>query len=61
MDIVEKTDELRRRIEVRAALFCADNYRIPTAQDLLIIQSAMLIGSLVAGELAMEELSNGTE
>jgi hypothetical protein len=59
MDMVEKSEELTRRIKERAASFCADNYRFTTAQDLLIIEQAMIIGALIAGELEMEELTDG--
>jgi hypothetical protein len=61
MDMVEKSEELRRRVKERAALFCDDNYRFITPQDLLIIENAMLIGALIVGELEMEELANGTD
>lgn len=61
MDMVQKTEELKRRIKQRATLFCMDNYRFTTAQDLIIIENAMLIGALVVGELEMEDLKDGTD
>ncbi len=61
MDMVEKSEELKRRVKQRAALFCADNYRFTTAQDLLVIENAMLIGALIIGELEMEELKDGID
>lgn len=37
-------------IKRRAALFCADNFTVPTPEDLLVIENAMLIGASIAFE-----------
>lgn len=57
-DITEHSDKLVAEIKRRTALFVADNSPMntgPGALPLAIIETAMLIGASIAGEMAMEE------
>lgn len=52
--MMDMTDEIIRRIKERAKVFVIDNIRHPTLMDFIIIENAMLIGSMVRCEVEME-------
>ena len=47
-------DEVTRRIKQRAMLFVIDNYKRPTDLDFVVIENAMMLGSVVRAEVEMD-------
>ena len=57
MNITTKqSEEITRRIKERAALFVFDNFRRPSRSDILVIESAMMMGASIAHEMEMDRL-----
>lgn len=56
MDMIEQQAELIRRVKQQAQLFVLDNMRYPTAADILIIESAMMVGAGIASLMELETL-----
>ena len=55
MDAIElQSERIVMEIKRRAMAFVNDNYRNPTPQDLLAIETAMLIGSSITLEVQAE-------
>jgi hypothetical protein len=50
-DYVQKSVDLRNRINERAKLFVCDNIKTPTMLDLLLIESAMMVGAFRAKQI----------
>jgi hypothetical protein len=51
----EQTEDLMQSIKSRAKAFVEDNYFNPTKRDFILIENAMLVGSLIATRVQMEE------
>ena len=55
MGIVEFTDELMKRLRDRSQEFVMDNIENPTESDFTLIHNAMMVGSIVRGDLEMKK------
>jgi hypothetical protein len=54
------TEEIIQKTKKRAFLFCIDNYTSFTPQELLLIETAMLIGASIAEEEMGKQLAKET-
>ena len=59
--MINEAEEMLRRIDAQATQFCVDNYRHPTAQDILVIKNAMMVGAAIRMAIEQENVTAENE